>query len=146
MSELFKTQKANQSHAKTILNETPEGCPLDGDNLAFMLEYFERFHCEWDRKKGAGIKGIDVVKEPFKGYGSYKSFMLRRVDGTRTDISYNIGKIKKINYRRKFIEALRHLVQPQIDEFRSALFSGRAVFCTGDFCFGRAKYRFRFLH
>lgn len=118
----FRTQKQVQDYAKGILYKDSIGSYLRGDDLDFMLAFFEEFHVTWLDKVGPGIKAIQRVKEP--NYGIHRAFWLHRVDGTSTDISYQISWIKKKDYEREFKNALRWVIKPQIDDFKQSSFDG----------------------
>lgn len=115
----FKTDKDLQQYAKDILYKGGFG-PLQEEDYDFMHEYFKTFHSGWAQKEGVGIKNIHKVIEP--NYGKHRAFMIERVDGSTTDISYMLGNIRKKESSNKFKQALRRVVQDQIDSFRRTVF------------------------
>tara|TARA_R110000851_G_scaffold264708_1_gene417318 strand:+ start:38 stop:712 length:675 start_codon:yes stop_codon:yes gene_type:complete len=119
----FKTQKSVQEYAKKILYKNSLDTSLEHDDLMFMLDYFKTFHCEWSQKLGEGIKDIKRTKEVM--FGKHRAFWIYREDGTDTDISYVISRIKKRIILREFKEACRELIRPQINEFRKNAFFGK---------------------
>ena len=116
----FKTQKQVQDYAKEIMYRNDVGECLKGDDFDFMLDYFAVFHHEWDIKKGSGVECIEVIIDAL--YSKYRAFWIHRTDGSDTDISYNISKIKKRNYKTDLRSALRNVIHPQIKEFKQKSF------------------------
>jgi len=120
----FKTDKDLQQYAKDILYKGGFG-PLREEDYDFMHEYFKTFHSGWEQKQGVGIKNIHKVIEP--NYGKHRAFMIERVDGSTTDISYMLGNIRKKESSNKFKQALRRVVQDQIDNFRRTQFKDKDI-------------------
>ncbi len=116
----FESKKEAQSFANEILYKNEINSTLNEEESNFMYNYFECFHLDWDTKLGVGIKRILRIKEP--NYGKHRAFLIERIDGTKTDISYIINNIQKKNYNREFRQALRKCVEPQIIEFKNNVF------------------------
>lgn len=77
--------KADQKRkAQSILKSYKPGEFISNDDYYFMMSVFEN-HPDWERKMGSGVDEISVQSAL---YGS-KCFYLHRLDGTKTDISYN---------------------------------------------------------
>jgi len=117
----FRTKKAVQDHVKRILHGGSVGELLSGDDLYFMLDFFKRFHRDWGRKKGCGIRHISKVIEP---KWRRRAFLLTRIDGSTTFISSRLSNIQKQNARQDFMQALRAIIEPQIMQFKREAFSG----------------------
>lgn len=124
-NKTFKYKSHAESHARSILYSGQVESDLFGDDFDYMMDYFEEFHCEWVLKKGKGIKSIRRSKEPI--YGKYRAFWIYRIDDTDTDISYLLKNIQRKDYYREFSQAMRKVVQPQIDHFRNKCFAQKKV-------------------
>ncbi|WP_162794089.1 DUF3223 domain-containing protein [Runella rosea] len=118
---LFKTDKELQGFAKNILYNSGVNSVLEGEDLKFMIEYFEKLHHEWIDKKGVGLLRIRRVMD--KVYGKYRAFQIERVDNSITDISYIIANIKTPRVGKDFKQALRWIIEPQILDFKKSVFA-----------------------
>ena len=116
----FKTDKAVQERAKEILYSNTINSELNEDEFKFMFDYFKQIHHEWLNKLGVGIKSIHRITD--RVVNKYRAFEIERIDGSKTDISYLVGKIKKPNAYGDFKKALRFIIMPQILEFKKKKF------------------------
>lgn len=119
------TKTEIQLKAKDILYQGNLNSTVIGDDLDFMIKYFEEFHIDWKLKKGTGLKNIKRVKEP--NYGKYRGYRIERVDNSSTDISYIISNIQRKNYKREFNQAMRKVIKSQIIEFRNSAFQNNDI-------------------
>lgn len=117
----FKTDKELQEFAKAILYKGSANSLLEGEELKFMIEYFEALHHEWIDKKGAGLLRIRRIMD--KVYGKYRAFQIERIDDSVTDISYIIANIKTPRIEKDFKQALRWIIEPQILDFKKNIFA-----------------------
>lgn len=115
------TKKQCQDFAKAILNRGKVGEVLEGKSLDFMLAFFKTFHHEWKQKQGLGV--AEIRREINPNNSRYRAFVIERIDGSSTDISYTISNIEKDNAPKDFRNALRQIIKPQIDNFRNRAFS-----------------------
>jgi hypothetical protein len=86
----------------------------DPDDEAFLLDLFQR-HPEWEQKKGVGIDVIQIQKSEF---GS-RCFVLLRLDGTSTDISFQ-KCLRKPTKEQAIRQACRTAIRPRIYAYREA--------------------------
>lgn len=115
----FNSDAAAERHAKEILNTGDIGS-LNDVEFEFMIAYFEYMHHEWTQKKGTGVKSINRVVS--RQNRSNREFKLYRIDGTHTDISCD-KKWKKEHPTKDFYQALRDIIEPQINAFREKEFN-----------------------
>ena len=123
----FTSQKKAEESARDILYSDSINTILKENEKEYMLAYFEKFHHEWEFKKGVGIKNICRVQEPI--YGKVRAFAIKRIDGSETDISFIISSITGKNLKQKNSSAFRNVIEPQIIEFKSDTFSNK-IFVT----------------
>lgn len=95
-----------------IIARTVPGEPLAGAEFDFMLALFAR-HPRANAKFGPGVASLRLVYGP----NNAPTFLLRRVDGTETDISY-IKCIHPPSRRDDARAAMRQAVRDDICEFK----------------------------
>jgi|688.fasta_scaffold582027_2 hypothetical protein len=117
----FKTDKDAQNYARCILYTNSPNTVLNEQELKFMASYFQAIHHDWTNKVGVGILNIRRVMDSV--YGKHRAFQIERVDGSLTDISYIIANIKAPKVDQTFKQALRWVIEPQIIEYKRAVFS-----------------------
>jgi len=121
----FPSQSDIQNHVSQILNDGHINTKLLPEEKAFMIEFFATFHHEWIIKKGPGIKHVWRVKNQLNN--RHNAFIIERVDGSVTDISCRIDRIKRRDVWYEFSIACRFVIKPQIDEFRRVMFAKSAI-------------------
>lgn len=82
--EEFKSKKDILSRCKSIKASAFHGAPIQGDDLAFLLDLFSR-HSHIEEKTGSGI---DFLTVDTTIWGN-SSFYIVRTDGTTIDIGFN---------------------------------------------------------
>jgi len=123
----FNTQKEVQDYAKEILYKDDVDSFLNESDFDFMLSYFNIFHIN-GKSKTNNLQKIKRIKEPLAG--KFRAFWLYRFDGTSTDISYLISKIKKDDKFSDFKAACRNIILPQIQEFKLQSFNkSKEIIC-----------------
>lgn len=110
------TKKALKTRCSEILNNTPAGVYLCGDDKEFMISILENHH-EWSVKKGDGVTGVFIGRNAYGG----KCFWLRRVDGSATDISFHVALDGRKNKRAEVVAALRTAVMPVVQDFKNTV-------------------------
>lgn len=114
------SKKGIEGKAREILKKDKPNTILEGEDYEFMIEYFSKFHCEWEQKKGKEIRAIRRIINP--KFGRNMAFWIERNDGSSTDISFIISNIEKKNYDREFRQAMRKVIDPQIVQFKDEAF------------------------
>jgi hypothetical protein len=112
----------NNKNTKSYLTQRCKDILHNNDGIIdnyFLLNTVFPMHPEWEQKKGQGVKDISIR---LTKYGN-KCFMIQRVDGTFTDISYtkcitNPSKIFQVK------AALRSAIRPIIEEFKGRVSFG----------------------
>lgn len=115
----FKTKKAAKDFYRNIRDTYSNGetiCAEDQEQLLNMVYA----HHQAQTKVGCGISHFTV--ETDCEFGNSRHFMIHRIDGSQTDVSF-LTAIDGPNKRRDKYSALRHAVIDQIKEFRSSVFS-----------------------
>ncbi len=91
---------------------------VDHDSLLDLIG----IHHHADQKIGCGISHFSVELD--KEFGKTRHFMIHRVDGSSTDVSF-IGAIDGPNERNDQLEALRRSVEDQVVAFKNEKFAER---------------------
>ena len=120
--KFFNTQKELREHIRSILYRYRDFENLNDEDFEFMCEILNR-HPDIDRKIKAGIKSIHA--ETNQDWNNTRSFFINRVDGTKTDFSFEkcIKGVDKDKYLNLFKTAARNAIKDQILDFRNAFFA-----------------------
>lgn len=130
----FKTKKSVLDHVKTkIYYRYEDHQDLSEEHLKFMVGLL-RYHPWSDQKIGVGVKRIWIQKN--ENYET-RCFWLERIDGTKTDFSFN-QCVQPASIERDFKAACRAAIAHVTINFRLSHFRDHAqddVICcpvTGD--------------
>lgn len=106
----MKTKKELKEICKILLNQNPIGHLFDNEDHAFLVSIFEN-HPSYNMKLGAGIASITTARHEV--YGT-KVFILNRIDGSQSDISYiqcfDGASTKKRDIKLAMRSAISHIV------------------------------------
>ena len=115
----FNSKTKAEEYAKTILNKYKIHESLNTIDFNFMKSYFQYFHYEWKIKEGVGIENIYIKKSDWGN----NEFWIKRIDKSRTDISYKLNKIEKPNYKNWLESSFRNAISEDILLFKSNAFN-----------------------
>jgi hypothetical protein len=118
----FPTKAAAIAEAKRILDATPAGTSLQGEDAIYIHNVF-RLDPKYDAKAGDGILRITVQQNP----GS-RCFWIVRRDGM-LDWSYR-NCFYPPSHRSDVAHTFRDEIQPQVDEFRRRAFEDPHLACA----------------
>lgn len=110
------TKTARKKRCQEILHR---GNPVSAEDQRHLIGEFEN-HPHRDEKFGAGIVGIEIGRHA----SGWPGFFVRRVDGTREEISFNKcidSKSRSASVKRAF----RAAVRDQVRDFKNAAFRNR---------------------
>lgn len=116
--EGFSSKKAVLTRGQGILQATPVGAWVKGQDLAFLQELLERYREARRRGECKAIVGVEV--EP-NSIGSWKGFRAHYADGTSGDLSYRNAANSLNGYDphpAQVRAAMREAVSRQILDFR----------------------------
>lgn len=120
------TKKAITEKCREILYRYDEFEFLSGEDKEFMLSLLEK-HPYYKQKKGSGIEGIFVKKNP--PYYT-KSFWIKRVNGSQTDFSFrDCIASKKRRDELDFKTAMRAAIINDIEEIKTSIFKNGNKIC-----------------
>jgi hypothetical protein len=117
--KIYNSEKEAEQVARDILYSDNVGSYVSEKNQTFLLSYFKTFHWEWNQKNGCGIAKVKRISPD--GFNN-RCFEILRVDGTKTDISFIVSRIKSDNSVSDVNDAFRFIVSPQILEFKEQAF------------------------
>jgi hypothetical protein len=104
-----------QHQCRSILNKYNVNEKVSDENEeSFLLDLFQQ-HPEWSLKQGVGVDSICIGNSDFRT----RCFVLLRVDGTRTDISFQ-KCLSKPSKEQELRQACRMAIRPRIHVFRHA--------------------------
>jgi hypothetical protein len=122
----FPTKKLAKEFFREIRDRYADGCRI-GDEDDRYLRDMVAIHPEAETKIGCGISHFTVETEVL--FGRTRHFMIHRIDGSSTDVSF-LSAIDGRNERRDRLEALRRGIENQIVLFKqSALFAAGPKIC-----------------
>jgi Protein of unknown function (DUF3223) len=118
----FPTKLAIQKEVQRIFNSYQPGDRLNSVDKAFALDLFD-WHPSISQKIGVGIADIKIQM-----IGNYKAFLIVRIDGSTTDISYRVCLNPKLaDAQVKFQEACRTAIIYQKQNFKNAVYGANHV-------------------
>ena len=122
----FPTKKLAKEFFRELRDRYADGCRIGDEDDRYLRDLIA-IHPEAEMKIGSGISHFTVETDMV--FGRTRHFMIHRIDGSSTDVSFH-SAIDGRNERRDRLEALRRGVEDQIVLFKqSALFSGGLKIC-----------------
>ena len=115
-STTYPSKKAAKDFFRGIRDRYTDGVEIAGLDHSLLLDLVE-IHPEAEDKFGVGIKHFTV--EIDQEFGTTRHFVIHRIDGTSTDVSFN-SAIDGRNTRADRLEAMRRAIAPQITRFAQA--------------------------
>lgn len=116
----FKTKKALVERIRSIIADYPDNILVDDDDCNFLSALIER-HPESLAKKGCGIKGFYVSRNPLFPGEKQRGFRIIRIDNTETDFSF-WECVTPSSHEKKVKKAFRNAIQNQLLEFKQNFF------------------------
>ncbi len=120
----FRTKTEAQEAIRTVLHKYNIGDELEGDDLLMIGAVLEQ-HPRSSEKIGCGLRAIAVQVVTDYG-GSGRCFQAVRLDGTRTDFSFQ-KVLFPATKLQLFKEACRDIVSPEVMEFRHRAFDAASA-------------------
>lgn len=120
----FATKGAAKMHIQRILNETPKGVILAGDEREFVASLLQLHPSAGSKLKG-GVAELSVDGD---GRGG-RCFHTHKLDGTRDDFSYLSCLSGKKEEAAGVKDAFRRAIDPQIWAFRDSRFAQGPIVC-----------------
>jgi hypothetical protein len=115
---LFGTKAEAKKFARDVMARYAEGEIIVGADDAFLRDLIA-IHPEAVAKVGCGIAHFTTELDPV--WRNSRHFVIVRIDGSRTDVSFHIC-IDGTNDRRDVFSALRFAVSEQVISFQTAAF------------------------
>jgi hypothetical protein len=115
----FQSKKKAKDFYRDLRDKYDIGEKTTDEDTRYLIDLIN-IHSEAEQKKGCGISHFSVGFD--EHYGKTKHFVIHRVDGSSTDVSF-IQAIDGKNERRDRLVALRIAVDDQILDFRTECFS-----------------------
>jgi len=110
-------QKQRIEKFREVLRKYPQNSFLNQSDFSELIILF-RNHPDWKIKEGGGIKNIEVIIDKW----NKKAFIINRIDGTSTDISFIVAargygdtSIQKIK------SACRYHIIPEVLKFKESI-------------------------
>jgi hypothetical protein len=110
------TKEAQKKECQRILYGYNVGESIQQSDTNFLLSVFEG-HDRWEMKRGSGV---DFVTVEYSSYGNgNKCFVIHRIDGSKTDISF-VHAITNKTPIFDIKKACRTAITDEINEFRKS--------------------------
>jgi hypothetical protein len=123
-SLIFLSKKKAEDFYRDIRDKYAIGQQTSDEHTRLLIDLIN-IHPEAEQKIGLGISHFSVGID--EHYGTTKHFVIHRIDGSSTDVSF-LQAIKGKNGRRDRLIALRIAVEDQILDFRTSCFSTQVEF------------------
>lgn len=115
----FPSKKLAKEFFRELRDRYPDGCRIGEEDDRYLRELIA-IHPEADAKVGCGMSHFTVETDAL--FGRTRHFMIHRIDGSSTDVSF-LSAIDGHNERRDRLGALRRGIENQIVLFKQLAFS-----------------------